>query len=58
VKLVFSLISRSILSTHQAGDGQNVNWRNVHLEKQLHNGGGKVRLPAIFRNVRLIGGNT
>jgi hypothetical protein len=31
--------------THQAGDGQETKWRNVHLEKRLHNGGGKIRYP-------------
>ncbi|WP_397379326.1 hypothetical protein [Prosthecobacter sp.] len=29
--------------THQSGDNQDINWRNVHLEKRLHRGGGKAR---------------
>lgn len=28
--------------THQAGDGQEINWRSLHLEKRLHKGG-KIR---------------
>jgi hypothetical protein len=28
--------------THQAGDGQEINWRSLHLEKRLHRGG-KIR---------------
>jgi hypothetical protein len=31
--------------THQAGDGQPTRWHNVHLEKRLHDGGGKIRYP-------------
>jgi len=33
--------------THQAGDGQEVHWTDVHLEKRLHNHGGKIRFPLI-----------
>jgi hypothetical protein len=33
--------------THQAGDGQPTRWRNVHLEKRLHDGGGKIRYPLL-----------
>jgi hypothetical protein len=33
--------------THQAGDGQQTNWHGVHLEKKLHDGGGKIRFPLI-----------
>ncbi len=32
--------------THQAGDAQPTNWRNVHLEKVLHEGG-KIRFPLV-----------
>jgi hypothetical protein len=31
--------------THQAGDGQETRWRNVHLEKRRHGKRGKVRYP-------------
>lgn len=31
--------------THQAGDGQEVNWKAVHLEKKMHNRKGKIRFP-------------
>ena len=34
--------------THQAGDGQSVNWEKLHLEKRLHKGG-KARFP-LFGN--------
>lgn len=30
--------------THQAGDRQEVKWKDLHLEKRLH-GGGKIRFP-------------
>ncbi|HDZ09315.1 hypothetical protein [Pseudohongiella sp.] len=33
--------------THQAGDGQQVNWRNVHLEKSAINKRGKLRVPLL-----------
>lgn len=33
--------------THQAGDGQSVNWRAVHLEKKPHNKRGKIRFPLV-----------
>ncbi|MGF1873728.1 hypothetical protein L4D77_00085 [Photobacterium frigidiphilum] len=33
--------------THQAGDGQNVNWRNVHLEKSVHGERGKAKFPLL-----------
>lgn len=33
--------------THQAGDGQEVNWRNVHLEKSVHNERGKAKFPLL-----------
>jgi len=33
--------------THQAGDGQRVNWRNVHLEKKQNNKIGKLRVPLL-----------
>ena len=33
--------------THQAGDGQIVNWKNVHLEKSMHKEKGKVRFPLL-----------
>ncbi len=33
--------------THQAGDGQKVNWRDVHLEKRLHSNKGKARFPLL-----------
>ncbi|MEQ8409552.1 MAG: hypothetical protein RKH07_14885 [Gammaproteobacteria bacterium] len=33
--------------THQAGDAQEINWRDVHLEKRLHGKRGKVRFPLI-----------
>ncbi|ASJ70343.1 hypothetical protein [Granulosicoccus antarcticus] len=33
--------------THQAGDGQGVHWKNVHLEKTVHNKQGKVRFPLL-----------
>ena len=33
--------------THQAGDGQGVHWKNVHLEKRIHNKRGKVRFPLL-----------
>lgn len=35
--------------THQAGDGQKVNWRAVHLEKKMHKRNGKIRFP-LFGN--------
>lgn len=31
--------------THQAGDGQGINWKHLHLEKRLHKGGAKARFP-------------
>lgn len=31
--------------THQAGDGQAINAEHLHLEKILHEGGGKIRFP-------------
>jgi hypothetical protein len=31
--------------THQAGDGQPVNWKDLHMEKRLHGGRGKLRFP-------------
>ncbi|NWJ42079.1 MAG: hypothetical protein HXX12_14040 [Geothrix sp.] len=31
--------------THQAGDGQGVKWRELHLEKRMHEGSGKARFP-------------
>lgn len=37
--------------THQAGDGQAVNWRAVHLEKRMHGRAGKIRFP-LFGNER------
>lgn len=33
--------------THQAGDGQGVHWKHVHLEKRIHNKSGKVRFPLL-----------
>jgi hypothetical protein len=30
--------------THQSGDGQRINWEELHLEKRLHKGG-KIRFP-------------
>jgi len=33
--------------THQAGDKQQINWKNVHLEKRIHNRGGKARFPLL-----------
>lgn len=33
--------------THQAGDGQTVNWKAVHLEKRMHNRKGKIRIPLL-----------
>jgi len=33
--------------THQAGDGQRTNWKNIHLEKRLHGRGGKARFPLL-----------
>lgn len=31
--------------THQAGDGQPINWRDLHMEKRLHGGRGKLKFP-------------
>lgn len=31
--------------THQAGDTQEVHWRELHLEKRMHGGKGKARFP-------------
>lgn len=33
--------------THQAGDGQIVKWRSVHLEKRHNNKRGKIRVPLL-----------
>lgn len=33
--------------THQAGDGQPVRLGDIHLEKRLHNSGGKARFPLL-----------
>ena len=42
-----SLIKNQKISfdTHQAGDGQETKWRNVHLEKSIKNKKGKARFP-------------
>ena len=31
--------------THQAGDGQPVNWKDLHMEKRLHGNRGKLKFP-------------
>ncbi|WP_320035771.1 hypothetical protein [Halarcobacter sp.] len=36
---------RITFDTHQAGDGQEVKWRNVHLEKSIKGEKGKIRFP-------------
>lgn len=36
---------RISFDTHQAGDGQETQWRNVHLEKSVIGKKGKVRFP-------------
>ncbi|MFA0113578.1 hypothetical protein AB4407_07800 [Vibrio sp. 10N.261.46.E11] len=33
--------------THQAGDGQRVKWRDVHLEKRVHGERGKAKFPLL-----------
>lgn len=33
--------------THQAGDGQGVKWRDVHLEKSVHGERGKAKFPLL-----------
>lgn len=33
--------------THQAGDGQSVNWPALHMEKRLHGGRGKLKFPLL-----------
>lgn len=33
--------------THQAGDCQPVNWRAVHMEKQIHGKKGKIKFPLV-----------
>lgn len=31
--------------THQSGDGQKIHWREIHMEKRMHNNLGKARFP-------------
>jgi hypothetical protein len=33
--------------THQAGDGQSVNWPALHMEKRLHGGSAKLKFPLL-----------
>jgi hypothetical protein len=42
-----NLIKKQKISfdTHQAGDGQETKWRNLHLEKSIKGEKGKVRFP-------------
>jgi hypothetical protein len=38
-----------VFDTHQAGDSQALHVEDLHLEKRLHDGGGKIRFP-LFGN--------
>src|SRR5262245_57223446 len=37
--------------THQRGDGQEVKWQELHLEKRLHHRGWKIRFPLFGKRV-------
>lgn len=44
--------------THQAGDSQIVNWKDVHLEKRIHNKRGKARFPILGNQEPSVSGMT
>lgn len=36
-----------VFDTHQAGDSQSVNWKDLHMEKRLHGKRGKLKFPLL-----------